>query len=331
VSKNNSLNFIRLFAALLVFIAHGNIFYGNAVPSFLTVSYGALGVAIFFIISGYLVSKSWDSTPNAIIYLKKRSLRIFPALFVCIVLTVFVLGPLVTTLTVWEYFTHHRTYEYFSNIALYIVYYLPGVFENLRVPNAVNGSLWSLPVEFSMYLMVLFLGLVLRAHKHSYLLALIILVVFEFLIKSTKSPIIVYATDLRTVIHYGIFYFAGAIINKYELESFLIPRNTIICSLILLTTYYFGLPVLPFMWICLPVIVLAVGLKTGGIIAKYTKNIDYSYGLYIYAFPIQQTVIYFFPKINFSYYFIFTLAITLIFAILSWHIIEKPALQFKPK
>src|SRR5665213_1599973 len=97
----NNFDLLRLFAALLVFWFHALVFTGRPAPLlFSWVTPGPLGVYVFFLISGYLVSKSWQSDPHAGRFLARGSLRIFPAL---VVLTTLILGPALTTLPLTEY------------------------------------------------------------------------------------------------------------------------------------------------------------------------------------------------------------------------------------
>ncbi|MEO6928213.1 MAG: acyltransferase family protein, partial [Casimicrobiaceae bacterium] len=156
----NNFDLLRLFAALLVFWFHALAFTGRPPPFlFSWVTPGPLGVYIFFLISGYLVSRSWDADPHATRFLMRRALRIFPALVVLVLLTALLLGPALTTLPLRDYFRNVSFRQYFYNIALLMNYGLPGVFADARMPYAVNGSLWSLPVEFTLYLTLLLLGI----------------------------------------------------------------------------------------------------------------------------------------------------------------------------
>lgn len=102
---------------------------------------GSIGRIYFFSISGYLIAQSWDNDPNPYRYITRRALRIFPALIANTVLTVFIIGPLFTSLSLSKYFSNSQTWGYFSNIFLYNTYSLPGVFEHNTYPNAINGSL----------------------------------------------------------------------------------------------------------------------------------------------------------------------------------------------
>ena len=127
---------------------------------------GLTGVFVFFAISGYLVTQSFEQTANPLHYLAKRALRVFPGLFVAtvlsaLVLSAFVLAALVTTLWPSVFLRRPEPYEYVIGNTLLdqTLHELPGVmFVNNPVGLEINGSLWTLRLEFAMYLMVLALG-----------------------------------------------------------------------------------------------------------------------------------------------------------------------------
>jgi peptidoglycan/LPS O-acetylase OafA/YrhL len=162
----NNFDLIRLFAAALVVFSHSCILtdgnYSHEPLSILTGGSYALGriaVDIFFVISGFLITMSFESTNSLPNFLWKRCLRIFPALIVLLFLTTFIIGPIATALPLHEYFSRDDTYAYLTNVRLFrLQYSLPRVFENNPYPNAVNGSLWTLAYEFVCYLLVAILG-----------------------------------------------------------------------------------------------------------------------------------------------------------------------------
>lgn len=125
---------------------------GGHGPGYLGSPISTLAVKVFFVISGYLISESWVRDPNVVRYLLRRSLRIFPALIILCLVTVILVVPTLTALPVSAYFAQSDTWSYFWNVGLLPNYSLPGVFANNVYPNAVNGSLWTLPVEFLMHL-----------------------------------------------------------------------------------------------------------------------------------------------------------------------------------
>lgn len=138
-------------------------------------------------------------------YLKKRVLRIFPALIVVVLLTggFFLLGPLVTTLALTDYFKSNQTWTYLLTIFLYIHYHLPGVFANNPYPNSVNGSLWTLTWEFLMYIVVLALGLAGLIKKRLTVIPLYFFVILLLPIV-TVYPLPVLQADSALVVFLGL-------------------------------------------------------------------------------------------------------------------------------
>ena len=163
IPRENNLDLLRFIAASMVFLSHGITLHGGGYPfgPFLghTYTLASLAVAMFFVISGFLVTASWCRQPHILTYLQHRALRIFPALVISVLLTIAVLGPLITSLPLREYLEHPDAIRYLRNIVLYPGNKtLPGVFENNHTI-IVNGSLWTLAVEFCMYILVILLGI----------------------------------------------------------------------------------------------------------------------------------------------------------------------------
>ncbi len=216
----NHFNFIRLFAAFLVFYGHSFVLSGQQALLHTALTH-ELGLFIFFSISGYLISMSLDLDPSFKRYFIKRALRIFPVLFVVVVLSIFVLGPIFTTLSLKEYFSSSVLSRYFENTFLHISFYLPGVFEHNPVPNAVNDSLWSLPVEFFMYILVAVFA---QSKKHIKYVVLLTFVVFALVTiiwaRVTSNMVVVYGTDLRQVFIGGTFFWAGAVMYHWNIKRY---------------------------------------------------------------------------------------------------------------
>ncbi len=159
--RDNNFDFLRFLAASVVIVSHNFVIFRLKEPGLYNYNtLGGIGVSIFFVMSGFLITKSWKENPHFITFLKKRSLRIFPALFFIILFCSFVLGPIVTTLDLIEYFKNGQTWSYLKNLFLYpFQFNLPGVFQNNPFPNVVNGPLWTLPIEFLMYVSIGIIGL----------------------------------------------------------------------------------------------------------------------------------------------------------------------------
>jgi len=162
---SNNFDFLRFLGAFLVIGAHGYYLLEGHTPEndvfkkLFGKDPGRFGVVIFFVISGFLVTKSWLSKESFLSFLMSRVFRIYPAAIVVLLLTIFVLGPLITSLSFSEYIAHEMTLKYFQNLKIFHLEYfhLPGVFEN-NPEAGVNGSLWTLPYELACYITVILFG-----------------------------------------------------------------------------------------------------------------------------------------------------------------------------
>lgn len=347
IEKNrlNNFDFVRLLAASMVVFAHSYdlltpVELVNSNPEPLRVitrgnmSFGSLGVAIFFCLSGYLITQSLNNSQNYTSYFAKRFLRIFPALILDLLIAVFIWGALVTSLPLATYFSDPKTYLYLTNVFLFkITFFLPGVFEtNINSP-VVNSSLWTLPYEFICYIGVVILDIILISKKR-YLFAAFGLIFFAVgivILNSSYSAIRFGETDitLENIFVLTPYFGAGALFYHFRDK---IPLNALLSVVLLIIyglSFYFGKSSI-FGYLCLPYIVFwfvfCPKIKLHGV----GKWGDFSYGMYIYSYPVQQTIVYYFghqigvPKMIFLS-FIFTIPL----AMLSWFIVEKRALRLK--
>jgi len=325
----NNFNITRLLAAYFVLLAHSYALLGVLPPSWtgvIPVGLGELGVLMFFAISGYLVTASWSSDSNLIRFLQRRSLRIFPALIMCVAFMVLIIGPVFTRLEISEYLTHAQTGSFLLNSVLFIQYSLPGVFENNPHKYAVNGSLWSLPIEFMCYLLLAACSFLVRSRVVYPVLATLLAVAYTYVSSNKLGPLLFYASDLQQLLKYGTVFFLAATLFTYDLKMLLKPW---IASLLLVFWFFYSSPLLNL--VIVPLIVLGYGIASSPKFLKVFSKLDYSYGIYIYAFPVQQALIATWPEIGIANYIIATTVITVVLAALSWYLIEKPSLALKPK
>lgn len=328
----NNLDAVRLAAAFMVLYSHSFVFLGLPVPVFLSwTSLGTLGVFIFFTISGYLIAASWQRDGDVFRFLSKRALRIFPGLAVCVLLTAFVLGPMVSTLPPHDYFHNHVTWDYLRNIGLYIVYSLPGVFAGNHYPNAVNGSIWSLPVEFLMYLVVAFAGLLGGNRRVYAALALLSALLTVFWAESTTKMLVIYGFDLRQAFICGTYFWAGAVFQAFGLKRFFTLSAAVMGCIALISLEPWPQLLQIASWVLLPLVVLSFGFSHSPLLSRLTQHGDFSYGIYIYAFPVQQTVALLKPHASIGFYLASCTILTLLCGILSWHFVEIHALKLKPR
>ena len=330
----NNFDAIRLAAALGVLYSHSFPLHGSADPKFMTLStLGTFWVYVFFAMSGFLVTRSWLSDPHILRFLLRRALRIFPALIGVVLLSALVLGPLVTDLSPTAYLTHRTTYGYLRNGFLLIVYVLPGVFTHNPYPLAVNGCLWSLPVEFFMYCLVLLFGLTpLIRSKWPILVITIAFAVAGQYLRVHHPENIVYAyMDIRQIFFTGGYFFAGAAIYLYrDRVTFSATAIVLVFSLGLAVD---GGPLIQY-WgpLAVPFAVIAVCLRHERWLHIPERFGDLSYGIYLYGFPVQQTVEFLWhDRLTVALAFCIELALTCLCAFLSWHLLEKHALRLKPR
>jgi peptidoglycan/LPS O-acetylase OafA/YrhL len=344
-NSENNFDFLRLFAAILVIIGHAYPLSDRGTYDFITLATAGIfstahhAVCIFFSISGYLICQSVQNSSSYSSYLWKRSLRIFPGLFVAIFLTVIVLGPLVTQLSLADYFQHHETLSYFKMLKMYPFYTdsLPSVFQENPVKN-INGSLWTLAYEFTMYLVLLILHITKILSKRSIVLVLFVLGLFlEYYITITNR----FSTIILPILHlnftdlldFGLFFFTGTLIKLYRDK---IPFNIIFFMIAIIIWFGLGLvhvtspiSIKIISYIALPYIVFYLGFQKG-FLNSFGRYGDFSYGFYIYAFPVQQLIVYYLGK-NSSIFVLIMLTIICVIPLsyCSWHVVEKKFLKLK--
>ena len=337
--RENNINLLRLVAASSVIFSHAYDFVGRHDPIMQLTGYsgGWVAVSIFFTLSGYLIYNSIFFGRDVKKYLIARCLRIFPGLVAMLVVTTIILGLYLSTVTPSIFFSSTETWHYlFGNAILYDPRYtLPGVFEGNFYPRAVNGSLWTLRFEFTCYLITLGLFLIGSFKRDLYFVLFCLFFLVCYMIYNIygiffdKMQIVLF--DGSTVAKLFRLYFAFFIgmcyarfARKVSLRAFIVPILMIICIM------SYGLFIFPVVFmIFLAYITFYMAFLRHPYIS-YVKNMpDISYGIYIYAFPIQQTLIQFFPLWSPMENSMATLVLTTIPATLSWFLIERPALDMK--
>jgi peptidoglycan/LPS O-acetylase OafA/YrhL len=329
-SKDN-FDAIRLFAALVVVYGHAFALTGTAVPTIFGNNVSTIAVKVFFIISGYLVIESWRRDPSVSRYLSRRSLRIFPGLVVCTLLSAFLLGPLVTSLSLGEYFTSPLLPHYLLNILLRPQAFLPGVFEHNIFPKTVNGSLWTLPIEFGMYIVSPLLVLWGRGEKTRIILGAIGLCGLSLYVVFAKPDLGTHGQTISDALEVAPYFLLGAF---WRIAA---PQTIFNAQLALLLLFL--LPLIPEgplseigLYLVLPYAILSASLCQPALLRSAGRFGDFSYGVYIYGFPIQQTLSFYLhtqgqPFLNFG----LSVVPTLVLAALSWRFVEKPFLSLKPR
>lgn len=332
LQRGNNLNLIRAVAASAVLVSHAypitrgpeavepmEAFAGNGN------SLGHMAVLVFFAISGFLISASFDRSHTVRAFTLARAARLFPGLAASILLVALVMGPLVTTLPSQVYMTTPDTWSFIvKNIwTIRVQYTLPGVFENNPM-QSVEGSIWTLMYEIACYMCVGFVG--------------------YFGIMARRSV----ATPLTLVyLAVTIAFAASGQKTFYQLDQFFrlsqpfalgmlayLWRDRLPISLPALLFMVAALFVLPrgvgytlFLVVVLTYGALVLAVIPDRALRGYNRLGDYSYGIYVYAFPIQGLMVWLAGTQTPVANMLTAFPLTLLFAVLSWHLIEKPVLD----
>jgi peptidoglycan/LPS O-acetylase OafA/YrhL len=283
---------------------------------------------MFFALSGFLIASSLERTTSLTKFLWLRFIRIYPALTVEVILSALILGVLATTLSLREYFTHPVFYDYLLNVLGWIHYELPGVFTNNPLPKIVNTSLWTVPYELECYIVLTIAALLWVRKKPGLFLTIFVLLCIA---RTISTFYFGYGEPISANIrgrHLVLFFFAAVLLNLNKkhipFDGRLALLATVISALTLFNYRYIFLATLPVAYLT-----VWLGLQRPKKI-KYVMDGDYSYGIYLYAAPIQQAV-WHFTDIGKSYAgnVVVSLCVVSLFAVFSWHAIEKPMLRFK--
>ncbi|MFZ6758911.1 acyltransferase family protein [Undibacterium sp. Ji50W] len=337
-SKDNNFNIIRFIAASAVLFGHSFALLRQPEPlvQSLGMSIGAISVDLFFVTSGFLVTGSLLSRKSISEYFWSRVLRIYPALIMMSLVTVFGLGVFFTSLPLKLYFQHPDTYSFLvkcSTVIGGISFYLPGVFENNPYKGAVNGSLWSLVYEVKMYVVLALLWSVcgIRNNQRSKFVGYVIfinIVIAGILLIWRRFHDFEESLLLRT----DFMFFMGA--------TFWVLKDKVYLSFRILVPIVVGLAISALIshdvlfvayQLTAAYILIYLAFVPAGIIRKFNALGDISYGMYIYAFPVQQSLIALIPGISIFQLTTLSFGITVCFAYASWHLLERRVLYLKGK
>ena len=284
---------------------------------------GGFAVYLFFAISGYLVTLSLLRNPGVLRYLRNRIVRVFPGYVACLLFCTFVVGMTLTRLPIGAYLQSDQTWQYLAGNLLPITlsWELPGVFDSNPMANVVNGTLWSLGLEVRWYA---YLGLLaaLTVVRRRWLFSAVALVLVlygswewwsekpdtnEYRALSQVFLIAALCAQWRErvpVSHWLLAAFSAIAALTYGSRWF--APSVVMASLYFTFWLAYALPAI-----------------------HWPRDRDYSYGLFLYGFPIQQTLVHWFPDIHPLLLFPLASACALLLAMLSWHLIERPVLHWK--
>ncbi len=347
IDRKNNLNIIRLIASLMVLYMHSfAICIGNQSKDIMytltnhkSLS-GGVAVYIFFIISGFLICRSFDRSSSVLSYAKSRFLRIWPLFFIVISVSTFIIGPIFTEYPLWIYFKseildYFKTLTFISSDAL-----LPGTFQ-YHYNHSINGSIWTLAYEVLWYIIVVLISPLWKKHK-SFSFVLWLLLGGIYISYKYLGASVIPFVPVDFMINFsmlGLFFTTGMIFYLYENKIVLSFKLFVIAFTGLILGILFAEFVITFA-IFGSYIIFYIAFQKKFIATWYDKIGDLSYGIYIMAFPIQQvlcecmgspTKVYNTMSMNPYINMLVTLIIIIPLAWCSWNFIEQPCLKLKNK
>ncbi len=320
---SNNFDFLRFVAAAAIVFTHayalrlGFVGIGLTDPILLV---GQAALAALLVTSGYLITSSWVSTSSAKRFVWKRFLRVVPALIPMIFFTLFIIGPLMTTLPLGEYF-----YALFSTAGLATVPFFEdgsviGLFQ-INPWTYVNGPLWTIPVEVVMYGVVAVLGIAGLLRRWGVIPTLAAINALIWLVW--------FDDPVMSKVRYSLYFLIGAYLYIHRKQ---IPYHPAIAGALLVVLIVSALT--PYSAVagvvCIPYLTLYAAYLPVPFLNTFGRAGDFSYGTYIYHYPIQQTLIQATGNmLSLPALFGLSFLMTFALAFFSWHIIEKRAMAAK--
>jgi peptidoglycan/LPS O-acetylase OafA/YrhL len=316
---------------------------------------GTLAVYGFFVLSGFLVAASGRRLGGRRFWWH-RFLRIFPGLWVCLLVTALVIAPCVTwyehgsLVGFWSAPDGPLRYlraDWWSGMRQYPISGLLSTVPYARVTGVVgpfNGSLWSLVYEVACYVLaglLVFTGVLRRAPRVVLVAAAVVylVIVRDYLVvpglASQPGPHgravlpLVGVVDGHFLLYLGFLFLLGMVAQLYQHRILVHPVLVGLAAAVLVSTLAFGgffvLGLLAFAYLLL---CAAATLPT--VLHRVGRTRDYSYGIYIYAFPVQEVVaVLGGAGLGYVGFIGLSLVGTMVLAVGSWHLVERPALALK--
>jgi len=324
VPRDNNFDSIRAIAATAVLVSHAfPVSYGDNLHEPLYVltrgqaSLGSMAVAVFFAISGFLISRSFltggRGRENYYRFIKARALRILPALLITLLILSLLVGPMISDRGIYSYFTDRQILKFIFLNASFLGFNdrLPGVFESNPFSGAVDGSLWTLRHEVRCYALVFVLG-VAGMLRPRVLIGLLIIGLYLMM-----------RSDHEKWFFYECFV-SGALL--YVMKAPLKSEYALCCLSGLALSALFNMPNVG-MAFCGAYLVIWLAVNRSVRLPKLGKYGDFSYGIYIFAFPVQQLVQQALgPQGHWWLNILLSLPVTVCLGALSWRFVERPAL-----
>jgi peptidoglycan/LPS O-acetylase OafA/YrhL len=327
--RNNAIGFLRLFFATVVVWYHVGL--GNFSPGHLPS--GFLAVAGFFVLSGLLITRSFEKVQSPGRFLWHRFLRIMPAFWVCLFAVAFVFAPLAFVYehgnlagfssqspSPWGYVMHNSALQMNQGT-------IGSLIQGLPEPKFLNGSLWTLEWEFLCYVTVLAVGILGLFKRYGWLNLVLLAIAYLYASIGLASNPPAALPFIYVIAELGVFFWIGACAYMYRDRLVMSGPLAILCAVAVVVAS----PRQAAAFLVIPSMAYATLYAAMALpIRSFDRRFDFSYGLYIYAYPVQQLFsIYGLNHYGVAAYFFASLFTALLFAAASWFGIERVFLSLK--
>lgn len=334
-SERGNFDVLRMFAVLIVIYGNGLVLTGAPGSGLWGAPLPRVGLDLLFTIAGYLAIGSRDRAAGIAPFLAGRAGRLFPGLIVCVLVTVFVIGPLATRLPLRAYLLDGMTRHYLSNIFLVQQLWLPRVFEGQQWVGTVNPMLWTLVPGVLCWLIVAALArFSLRAQLWVMGLgaALCASAALVYPAVGPHLPVALFRVSVVEMLVEIPFFLGGAwlaLLERRSGESVWRADLAMACfAANWVVATWLGASDIVLEWATLPYMACCFGRMRMPVLGSIGRLGNPSYELYLYAFPIQQLIVERLPGDPHPILTCFLLALAA--GYLSWHLIERPVLRSAP-
>ncbi len=297
---------------------------------------GGFAVNLFFVISGFLIANSWVRRPEIGNFLRSRFLRIYPGFAVATLFGLLVVGPLGTD-SVHAYLLTlgPKNLVWMVFLASPAIPGPPVVFEHQRFSNFLNGSLWTLRYEFWCYvILVAAAGVGILRDKRVTIIAWSLTFVGYLALNHWHIHPLA-GREIRLIGAPNVYprflsyFFAGVCVYQLRNRLLRCSLGTCVSLGILVISCLTGRGFEPWLAICGTWLLFTAAYAQPWKINSWLKGMDLSYGLYLYAYPVEQLIIRFVPGIGPIAVILASLPVSFVLAILSWKFVEEPCLRLK--
>ncbi|MEE3343377.1 MAG: acyltransferase [Bacilli bacterium] len=319
MKKNYFVEVIKFLSAILVIFSHSFALSMNIKDPLANltngiISFGAIGVSVFFTISGYYIAKS-ITKKGSNNYIKKRLTRLLPSIVIVVLMCTFLIGPFITNLSIKDYFFNKQTYLYLLNSIFIPIHNLPGVFTKNIYGKTVNGALWTMSIQFMCYIYILIAFKIrLLNNKNKYLISSIALGIIAYII----CNYIKMNTLLSAIRPFLVFIISNYLyLNNYKGKKEFLLLSILLLTIAIILKNEIVLNISLIILIPIIIIYLCNNINLKKIDKRIERIIICSYELYLVGFPIQQLVVHLYGgKMNTYLNFLISATISIILSLI---------------